>query len=316
MLLSLIIPVFNRKRHLPRVIQSVFAQTCQNFQLILADNESSDGSYEYIQQLLHEEQKKGLHPHIKKDLIRVSKRGACACRNEALKIAEGEYVYFFDSDDELSRTYIEDITQSIKASTFRPDLILTAFNKERNGRKKKHIFFSHITLRKQIITGAIATQSFVARREFLSLCGGWNVNVHRWNDWELGIRLLVCNPLILTIKGRYYHRVFEHDDSITGQDYGHSAKDLWCSCRAAEDTLIRNNADIKNIRALGLREILLASWLRNEGSYEEAESFRIDAFRLVGGNVFLRIMAKLLFHYTAWGGRGGWRLALLCLGPK
>ncbi len=93
-LVSVIVPVYNSKQFLIDTIESVINQTFSNWELLLVDDCSSDGSYELCKQ------------YAEKDCrIRVFKTerpsgSPTLPRNTGIKNAKGRYLSFLDSDDE------------------------------------------------------------------------------------------------------------------------------------------------------------------------------------------------------------------------
>lgn len=91
-LVSIITPTWNCARFIEKTIQSVQAQTYQNWEMIIVDDCSTDDTYEVVK------------PYIDKD-NRIKYRcneknsGAAITRNNALKIAHGRWIAFLDSDD-------------------------------------------------------------------------------------------------------------------------------------------------------------------------------------------------------------------------
>lgn len=88
--ITVIIPTYNRQEHLKRSVNSVLKQSYQNFQLIVVDDGSTDGSAFYIENLAH--------PKIK--LITQNNRGVSSARNIGIVAAQTEWIAFLDSDDE------------------------------------------------------------------------------------------------------------------------------------------------------------------------------------------------------------------------
>jgi len=89
-MISIIVPVYNVEKFIKETVASVLAQTYKDFELILVDDCSKDGSIEAIKSfddsriiLLRQEQN----------------AGAYAARNRGLKEAKGRYIAFLDSDD-------------------------------------------------------------------------------------------------------------------------------------------------------------------------------------------------------------------------
>lgn len=89
---SVIMPNFNSELFIESAITSVISQSFENWELLICDDGSSDGSLEIISRYTK------LDPRIKllkNDLV----KGAPGARNSALKIAMGRYIAFLDSDD-------------------------------------------------------------------------------------------------------------------------------------------------------------------------------------------------------------------------
>ncbi|MEA3458819.1 MAG: glycosyltransferase family 2 protein [Candidatus Thermoplasmatota archaeon] len=96
---SVIIPTYNRVHLLSRAIESVLGQTHQNFEIIVVDDGSTDGTKQLIAHL----QKK--HNSIK--YFYQANLGACSARNKGLELASGEFVQFLDSDDYMTQDKIK-----------------------------------------------------------------------------------------------------------------------------------------------------------------------------------------------------------------
>lgn len=95
--ISIIIPLYNSEKFLRKNLDSIFSQTYKNYELILINDGSTDGSLEVCKNY----QKK--HKNI---IIKSQKnKGVSSARNEGLKIASGEYVMFLDADDFLLDNY-------------------------------------------------------------------------------------------------------------------------------------------------------------------------------------------------------------------
>lgn len=90
-LISVIIPVYNVGRYLKRCIESVWAQTYSNIEIILVDDGSTDDSGAICDHYAKQDQRiKVLHQ---------DNQGQSAARNAGLDVACGEYIGFVDSDD-------------------------------------------------------------------------------------------------------------------------------------------------------------------------------------------------------------------------
>ena len=91
--LSIITPVYNTASYLPDCFESILSQSFQDFELLLVDDGSTDGSGDVCDIYAQRDSR-----------IRVFHKengGVSSARNLALDNAKGEWVYFVDSDDEL-----------------------------------------------------------------------------------------------------------------------------------------------------------------------------------------------------------------------
>jgi glycosyltransferase involved in cell wall biosynthesis len=91
---SIIVPTFNRSRHLEKLINSVLLQTYKIWELIIIDDRSTDDTLITLKK--YEQNTQIFFMKRSSDI-----KGACSCRNEGLAFASGDYVIFLDSDDEL-----------------------------------------------------------------------------------------------------------------------------------------------------------------------------------------------------------------------
>lgn len=87
--ISVILPVFNSEEFIGKAIESVLAQTFEDFELIIVNDGSTDSSKDIIDSFIDDRIR----------IISQSNQGPGAARNNALKMAQGSYVMYLDSDD-------------------------------------------------------------------------------------------------------------------------------------------------------------------------------------------------------------------------
>lgn len=110
-MISIIMPVFNAVRTLERAVRSIQAQTCLNWELLLIDDGSTDGSDTLCDRLAREDGRiRTLHQ---------LNRGASAARNAGLEVARGEWLAFCDADDWVDSYWLE-----LFVGQLRPDVEL------------------------------------------------------------------------------------------------------------------------------------------------------------------------------------------------
>ncbi len=96
--ISVIIPVYNAEKYLKKAIDSVLSQTLARIELVCINDGSKDGSM----RILSEYQKN--YSNIK--VIDQKNSGAACARNTGIQRAEGEYVFFLDSDDWIPNCHV------------------------------------------------------------------------------------------------------------------------------------------------------------------------------------------------------------------
>lgn len=123
-LISVIVPVYNVRPYLKRCLNSILEQTFTNFELILVNDGSKDGSAFVLEE------------YAKKDkrirIIHQENMGVSVARNHAIDEAKGDYITFIDSDDFVEDFYLDHLYQA--AVSTGSDITATnfsSFNEER-----------------------------------------------------------------------------------------------------------------------------------------------------------------------------------------
>ena len=95
--ISVIVPVYNVNNKADLLIKSLKEQTYKNFEVILVDNNSTDGSKEYLKKLINDDKRF--------TILSEKRQGPNYARQKGFSKSKGEYIYFADADD-----YLEDDT--------------------------------------------------------------------------------------------------------------------------------------------------------------------------------------------------------------
>lgn len=129
MLITLIVPFYNEEKHLSRSIRSIQQQTFTDYEVLLIDDLSTDGSYALAEQLAQGDKRFRL--------IRNGKKGLYHARNNALAAAQGEYICFLDADDELLPDYLFSLYTDNKHPG--ADLVIQGFSRIQGDRHESMI---------------------------------------------------------------------------------------------------------------------------------------------------------------------------------
>lgn len=97
-MVSLIIPVYNSEKYIECCLQSVFAQTYTNYEVIVVDDGSTDNTISKINRIVKRKENVLL--------LRKQNGGVSSARNFGIQYSRGEYVTFIDSDDIIDRNYL------------------------------------------------------------------------------------------------------------------------------------------------------------------------------------------------------------------
>lgn len=117
-MLTLAIPVYNMEQYLPRCMETMLAQTCRDFEILLVDDGSTDGSGPMCDAYA------AGHP----DFIRaVHKKngGLSSARNAGIDAAKGDFIIFPDPDDWVEPDYVEKLLEYRRQ--FDADLVCTGY---------------------------------------------------------------------------------------------------------------------------------------------------------------------------------------------
>ena len=108
MFFSIIIPVYNAERSLEKCLNSLCGQTFNDFEVVLVDDGSEDESFAICKSFSQRD--------LRFKPVHQKNRGPSAARNAGMRLAEGQYFCFVDSDDYVSPDYLDQLYRSIKTS--------------------------------------------------------------------------------------------------------------------------------------------------------------------------------------------------------
>ncbi len=95
-MISVVIPLYNKEKQIAYTLQSVFNQTFQDFEIVIVDDGSTDGSVAEVEKFADRRIR----------LIHQQNAGVSAARNRGIEEAKGELVAFLDADDEWKPEYL------------------------------------------------------------------------------------------------------------------------------------------------------------------------------------------------------------------
>lgn len=124
-MITVVIPLYNKATSIANALDSVLAQTYQDFEVVVVDDGSTDGGGAVVEQYVD--------PRIR--LIRQANAGVSAARNRGIAEAQGEYVAFLDADDEWMPEFLAEIV-ALQQEFPECKAQATTYVQRQNGNKK------------------------------------------------------------------------------------------------------------------------------------------------------------------------------------
>ena len=213
-LLTVVIPVYNVEKYLKRCIDSILIQEWKNYEIILVDDGSTDNSPQIC-----EDYAKAY------DIISVIHKengGLSEARNTGISNAEGEYVYFLDSDDWIEPNTFSDLAEVIESDQY--DII--SFNQEFV--KSEHDIIKSDSKRTKRLTGkealidmfsygfitGFATDKIYRKALFTKNTIQFPVGKY-YEDLGTNYKLFLAAKKVYATNQKYYHYLIDNPDAIT-----------------------------------------------------------------------------------------------------
>jgi len=179
---SICIPTYNREHYLLEALDSVFAQTYRDYEVVVLDDGSTDGTGEMI--------KNGRYRNLR--YYWQENKGDAAARNKLLELAQGRFITFLDSDDLLMPDAVERMMKVMEAEggdivVYGPYLRIDE-NGNVYGRCKRKLHTGHITkyLFQNILVHSCGS---MFPRSVLQETGGFDETLPVCSDYDLWLRL-------------------------------------------------------------------------------------------------------------------------------
>lgn len=301
--ISIVIPVRNRPQLLMRCLDSVKAQSWRPLNVIVVDNGSTDNTMSEAELWAAGNSAEDFRVAVMEE----SAPGATAARNRGLEAVDTEYVMFFDSDDMMHPDLVKEAMTAFKKNPEGDIVHWQSQSIDENGKCMPRKFTDSDYWRSHLYHSLLSTQCFASRTDYFRKIGAWNVTLPVWNDWELGVRILLGNPVLLPVK-KILADVYPQKESITGTDFHSKCGEWEMAIDAAEDAVIMTGrsdaawiADILNYR-----RVILAAHYRHEGYKGQAEKLLRKSLSHGGLKGWRKLLLHILYLYTSNGGRGAY----------
>jgi len=207
---SVIIPVFNSAAFVAEAIESVFAQTYHDYEIIVADDGSSDNSLDVLKQF-----------EDRVTILPLPHRGVCATRNEAVRHSHGEFIALLDADDiweprklELQVAYLDQHPEYALVYAYSTNF--TGSN-EGNVALVKKLDFEGDIFKDIFLKNSFANSTIVMRRSVFDEMGGYDESLTAMEDYELNLRIARTHQIGRVPESLLRRRI--HPDSFYSSGY-------------------------------------------------------------------------------------------------
>ncbi|QGZ55324.1 glycosyltransferase family 2 protein [Paraburkholderia acidiphila] len=207
---SIIVPCFNQQEFIAETLESVLQQTYGNWECIVVDDGSTDGSEAIIQQ------------YVKKDArfqaLRKPNGGVAAARNFGFARATGELFVPLDGDDKIGSEFLR---LAVECFTAQPDTDLVHFKTQRTGESRKIWRLPEYSYDKLLWQNMIVNTTMYRRDAFERIGGYASEMIHGFEDWEFYVRLLSPQSRVRYIDSpMYLYRVKKSSRSTQLVEFG------------------------------------------------------------------------------------------------
>lgn len=207
---SVVIPAYNRQDTIGRAIASVRAQTWQDFEIVIVDDGSTDGTAAVAERFAD----------ARIRVIRHERNcGASAARNTGIAAARGDYIAFLDSDDEWLPQKLENQLDRLREQPAGTNVSCTGvvLHLIDRGIRRDYVLAECADWRRKITLGCDERPgtTLLARREVFEQVGPLDEALPRFEDWDWLLRyaaiggqiVILPAPLanVYNIRGRLGH---------------------------------------------------------------------------------------------------------------
>lgn len=259
---SVIVPLYNKECYITRALESIVAQTFSDYELIVVDDGSSDGSYDIASNILS--------GNSKCKIVRQSNMGVAAARNNGVAISRGDFICFLDADDWWESTLLEEMDCLIRNFPS-AGLYGAGFYIIKNARKRvapigvdkefRSGYINYCQTYSRTMCMPITSSSVAIPREIYIDSGGFRSGITLGEDFDLWIRIaLKCRVALVNKPLANYFQDLPSDKRATRRLHSPERHMLWNLDYLSEEGV--DNKDIKilldRLRVSGLYRYYLS----------------------------------------------------------
>jgi glycosyltransferase involved in cell wall biosynthesis len=270
-LVSIIIPTYNRAHLISETLDSVLAQTYENWECIIVDDGSKDNTADLLQNYCIKDKR---FLFYKRTVDRP--KGANACRNYGFELSKGEYVNWFDDDDIMHPNKLIIQVKALQNSNYNfsvcQTLIFENTIKNLIGLRSKkiyseNVFYDYLTQKIVWLTpSSLWKKKFLKTFKYL-----FDEELQAAQEWEFHCRVLLsCKDYNVINDALIYIR--QHENSVTYNS--DEKKRMWNYFLARNKLYKRHKIKLNTEEVEFLQDYLLSNFKKYVRSYSLKNSFK------------------------------------------
>lgn len=294
--ISVIIPVYNVEKYIRECVESVLNQTFKDIEIIAVNDGTKDNSIKIIEEYLSDGRLK---------IINKENGGLSSARNEGMKVARGEYIYFIDSDDFIEKDVLEVLYKNLESEKL--DIVFSNFSfyndKTKKEKKAKFTFPFEEKINKGyyfLYNGEeINVWNRLYRKEFLEKYNFKFIEGIIYEDQDFGFKTILLAENIKYIENYgYKYRVGREGSIMSSQKKEKSLKSVQILKKELKNFF--SNIQLNEFQKIRVyfKLLSLEFWekeLKNEKIIaEEIEKFEDSLEKIYQNNGFNSIEKKIL----------------------
>lgn len=279
-LVSIIVPCYNQAQYLPEALDSVLAQTYDNWECVIVNDGSPDNTEEVAMEYCAKDKR---FVYLKQE-----NQGVSSARNNGIKASHGEYILPLDGDDKIAPTYLELVVDHYKKSPETKVVYSNAILFYDDGHEEEWNLPKYEY--EALLWSNLFFISSVFRKRDYWECGGFDADIPGLEDWDFWLSFIGKGDVVYKIP----ETLFFYRNRKCGRN---SESNNYDKLRLEYEMIVEKH---KELYEPYFKEIMLTKMLLFEKEEELAQIRSSKPFQL--GNYIMNLGFLRILRYV----RGRW----------